>query len=175
MLIDSYDQGVIDVLDIYMKDCKDITLVEFGRGNGALAEKYLAEGKKVTIIEDWKQQIYQADEKYYEQYEDITIKHNVLDTKGWEDIRHRTELIFCTLPFIVPHAGTIEEDVYQTYLNRAFYQLTGLLDRPGRILTVDYNTSQIKEAVKSLNMDITPLIDQGNGKHYMASILNHAN
>ena len=73
MLIDSYDQGVIDVLDIYMKDCKDITLVEFGRGNGALAEKYLAEGKKVTIIEDWKQQIYQADEKYYEQYEDCLL------------------------------------------------------------------------------------------------------
>ena len=41
MLIDSYDQGVIDVLDIYMKDCQEITLVEFGRGNGALAEKYL--------------------------------------------------------------------------------------------------------------------------------------
>ena len=51
MLIDSYDQGVIDVLDIYMEDCKEITLIEFGRGNGALAKKYLEAGKKVTIIE----------------------------------------------------------------------------------------------------------------------------
>ena len=50
-----------------------------------------------------------------------------------------------------------------------------MIDRQGRKLTVDYNTSQIKQAVKSLEMDITPLIDQGNGKHYMASILNHAN
>ena len=39
MLIDSYDQGVIDVLDIHMKDCEDITLVEFGRGNGKPGKK----------------------------------------------------------------------------------------------------------------------------------------
>jgi len=174
MLIDSYDQGVIDVLDIYMKDCQEITLVEFGRGNGALAEKYLNEGKKVTIIEDWKQQIYQADPKYYEDYKDITLQHNVLDSAGWDDLRHRTELIFCTLPYIVPHAGDMEDDAYQTLLNRAFYEMSGILKKPGRILTVDYNTKQIKDAVQNLNMDVTPLIDQGNGRYYMASILNHS-
>ena len=50
MLIENYDQGVIDVLDIYMKDCEEITLVEFGRGNGALAKKYLEEGKKLQLL-----------------------------------------------------------------------------------------------------------------------------
>ena len=170
MLIDSYDQGVIDVLDIYMKDCKDITLVEFGRGNGALAEKYLAEGKKVTIIEDWKQQIYQADEKYYEQLYNTNHEFKIASSLNSQ-----------TGP-IMAYNNEEYGDFYQNFVVkgtsskiRAFYELTGLLDRPGRILTVDYNTSQIKEAVKSLNMDITPLIDQGNGKHYMASILNHAN
>ena len=33
---------------------------------------------------------------------------------------------------------------------------------------------EIKDAVENLNMDVTPLIDQGNGRHYMASILNHS-
>jgi len=181
MLIDSYDQGVIDVLDIYMEDCDEITLVEFGRGNGALAKKYLDAGKKVTIIEDWKQQIYQADNKYYEEYKDIIIEHNVLNTTGWDDLktpgstmRHKTKLIFCTLPYIVPHAGDMEDDAYQKLLNRAFYEMTGLLRKPGRIITVDYNTNQIKTAIGELGMDITPLIDQGDGKHYMASVLNYA-
>jgi phospholipid N-methyltransferase len=181
MLIDSYDKGVIDVLDIYMEDCEEITLIEFGRGNGALAKKYLAAGKKVTIIEDWKQQIYQADNKYYAEYSDITIQHNVLNTTGWDDLktpgstlRHKTELIFCTLPYIVPHAGEMEDDAYQTLLNRAFYEMTGLLRKPGRILTVDYNTHQIKTAINKLGMDVDELIDQGDGKHYMASVLNYA-
>ena len=76
--------------------------------------------KKVTIIEDWKQQIYQADNKYYAEYSDITIQHNVLDNTGWEDLktpgsnmRHKTELVFCTLPYIVPHAGEMEDEAYQ--------------------------------------------------------------
>ena len=29
MLIENYDQGVIDVLDIYMKDCEEITSVSY--------------------------------------------------------------------------------------------------------------------------------------------------
>ena len=171
MLIDSYDQGVIDVLDIYMKDCEDITLVEFGRGNGALAKKYLEQGKKVTIFEDFKQQIYQADWDNYADYDDILVKHNVLSTEGWDDLKFRTDLIFCSLPFVVPHAGDFDDDVYQGMLNRAFYELSGLLKRPGRIITVDYNTPQIKEAVAEVNLEITPLIEQSKGVHYMASIL----
>jgi len=68
----------------------------------------------------------------------------------------------------------MEDDAYQKLLNRAFYEMTGLLRKPGRIITVDYNTNQIKTAIGELGMDITPLIDQGDGKHYMASVLNYA-
>ena len=171
MLIDSYDSGVSDVLDIYMEDCEDITLVEFGRGNGALAKKYLDQGKKVTIFEDFKQQIYQADPDNYSDFKDETVNHNVLSTEGWDELKHRTDLIFCSLPFIVPHAGDMEDETYQGLINRAFYELGGLLRRPGRIITVDYNTPQIKEAVAELNMETTPLIEQTKGVHYMASIL----
>ena len=172
MLIDSYDQGVIDVLDIYMEDCDEITLVEFGRGNGALAEKYLSQGKKVTIIENWNQQIYQADPKLYEPYKDIIIEHNVLGSDGWDELRHRTDMIFCSLPYIVPHTGDMEDEAYQELLCKSFYEITGLLRRPGRLLTVDYNTVQIQNAIRSLNLDIDPLIDQGNAVFYMASVLN---
>lgn len=172
MLIDSYDSAITSILDIYMEDAYDITLVEFGRGNGALAKKYLDLGKKVTIIENFKQQIYQADWDNYADYKDITINHNVLSTEGWDDVKLRTDLIFCSLPFIVPTAGDMEASQYQEMLNRAFYELSGLLRRPGRLITVDYNTPQIREAVKELNLEVDPLIDQGDGNHYIASILN---
>ena len=172
MLIESYDSATITVLDIYMEDATDITLVEFGRGNGALAKKYLDKGKKVTIIEDFKQQIYQADWDNYSDYKDITIPHNVLSTEGWDDIRHKTDLIFCSLPFVVPTEGDMSPIDYQDMLNRTFYELSGLLRKPGRIITVDYNTPQIREAVAELNLSIDPLIDQGDGNHYMASVSN---
>ena len=68
----------------------------------------------------------------------------------------------------------MEANQYQEMLNRAFYELTGLLRRPGRLITVDYNTHQIQEAVKELNLEVDPLISQGDGKHYIASILNQS-
>ena len=172
MLIDSYDKGVIDVLDIYMEDATDITLVEFGRGNGALAKKYLDLGKKVTIIEDFRQQIFQAKWEDYAEYKDITISHNVLSPEGWDDLTHKTDLIFCSLPFVVPTEGDMQDAEYQEILNRTMYELSGLLRKPGRIITVDYNTDQIREAIGELNLEITPLIDQGDGNHYIASVLN---
>ena len=171
MLIDSYDSAVINVLDIYMEGCEDITLVEFGRGNGALAEKYLEQGKKVTIIEDFDQQIFQANRDYYSDYNNILVRHNVLDEEGWDDLQHTTDLIFCSLPFTVPHAGDMPDDAYQTMLNKGFLNLTTLLAKGGRLITVDYNTPQIVEAIEGVNLEITPLIAQGDDVHYMASVL----
>ena len=75
------------------------------------------------------------------------------------------------LIFILGSCGKKSDPQYQGLINRAFYELGGLLRRPGRIITVDYNTPQIKEAVAELNMETTPLIEQTKGVHYMASIL----
>ena len=103
----------------------------------------------------------------------------MLGSDGWDELRHRTDMIFCSLPYIVPHIiggldrsdEKINED-YQELLCKSFYEITGLLRRPGRLLTVDYNTVQIQNAIRSLDMDIDPLIDQGNSVFYMASVLN---
>ena len=56
-------------------------------------------------------------------------------------------------------------------LNKGFLNLTTLLAKGGRLITVDYNTPQIVEAIEGVNLEITPLIAQGDDVHYMASVL----
>lgn len=165
MIIENYDDAVLDILNTYSENCDHITLVEYGRGNGELVKYFLEKDKKVTVIEDFTQTIFQADRKKYEDYSDYLVEHNVLSSEAPE---HKTDLIFCSLPNTVPH---IREEVFQQKLDIAFKNLFSCLNPGGWIITLDYNVPTIENAIHSLGVAVDPLLQIDEESYYMASAL----
>lgn len=165
MIIENYDNAVLDVLNTYSENFDNITLVEYGRGNGELVKYFLEKNKKVTVIEDFTQTIFQADRKKYEDYSDNLLEYNVLSSEAPE---HKTDLIFCSLPNTVPH---IPEDMFQQKLNIAFKNLFTTLNPGGWLVTLDYNVPTIENAIHSLGVAVDPLLQIDEESYYMASAL----
>jgi len=165
MIIENYDDAVLDVLNTYSENFDNITLVEYGRGNGELVKYFLEKDKKVTVIEDFTQTIFQADRTKYKDYDDNLLEYNVLSSEAPE---HKTDLIFCSLPHTVPH---VQDEIFQQKLNIAFKNLYAMLNSNGWLVTLDYNVPTIESAIHSLGVAVDPLLQIDEDSYYMASAL----
>lgn len=162
--MENYNEAVIKTIDHYAENASKIALVEYGRGHQELALYLIEQGKEVTVIEDFKQTIYQADIANYKDIEDKILEHNILST---DTLDEKFDLIYCSLPNMIPN---IPDEAYQFKLTSAFKKMFGCLSKNGQLLTVDYNTPTIACSIHELGKQVNPLIEVSANQYYMASV-----
>lgn len=168
-IVQGYDNVLISVLTSYINDSQKVGLCEYGRGNSNLFD-YINNnlGASTTIIEDFNQTIFQADRNKYKGLEDHIVEYNVLNSNTCDE---KFDLIFASLPNFVPQ---FDVDVFQQRLNMGFENMMSMLNPKGYLISVDYNTSTIKQAVKNLNQPISKYIvtndDEVNPEHFVCVV-----
>lgn len=170
-LVQGYDNTVISVLQSYITNSHRVALCEYGRGNGKLFSYLSQQVDEIKIIEDFGQTIFQADRNNYKDFdqEDI-IEYNVLSSGP---LKEKFDVIYASLPNFVPQFDT---DIFQSRLDMAFKNLISMLNPKGYLISVDYNTTSVKQSIQSLNLPISKYIvtneDLINPEHYVCVVYN---
>jgi hypothetical protein len=96
------------------------------------------------------------------------VEYNVLNSNSCDE---KFDLIFASLPNFVPQ---FDVDVFQQRLNMGFENMMSMLNPKGYLISVDYNTSTIKQAVKNLDQPISKYIvtnnDEVNPEHFVCVV-----
>ena len=166
LTLSTYDEGVTFVLNEYLQTSTDIILIEYGRGTSELAESLIDLGLNVSIVEDVNQNIFSPNPDRYSGLESIMIKHNVLSAAPGPSIQ--ADVVFASIPHMIPNVPNAS--VYPK-IRDAFKKMKNMVKPGGVLLTVDYNTTTIMQAVTELFNEsaVKPLIETETGP-YMAAI-----
>ena len=168
--VSGYDNSIISILNAYAFEKKTTALVEFGRGNGNLFS-FISDVSMgtVSILEDFNQTIYQGDSS---QYKDLEV--TTYNAFAGKPLDQKFDFIFCSLPNMIPG---FDHSVFEGRLKMAFDNLILMLNDNGILITIDYNTENIKNVVESLNKPYKPYIqtndDEINPEYYMCAIHNN--
>lgn len=167
LTLTTYDDGVTFVINEYIKNANNIILIEYGRGTSELAQSLIDIGLDVTIVEDVNQNIFSPNPDRYEGLESIIVKHNVLSAAPCPDIK--ADVVYASIPHMIPNVPN--PSIYPK-IRDAFKKMKSMVNPGGFLITVDYNTPTINQAVSELfdETTVTALIDTETGA-YVAVML----
>lgn len=161
-----YDDAITYVINEYLENAKDIALVEYGRGHKELAFNLIDAGYSVKVVDDLTQNVFLPDDTRYQGLEEYMIEHNILSAQPVPDIK--VDLVFASIPHIIPN---LPPGKFYPKVKDSFEKMKKMVRPGGFLITLDYNTVNIKKAVSETfdEAHVSPLIDTNNG-FYIAAI-----